>query len=182
MLLNNVNPANEVDKKPLAGGVSGVKVIDDYTLQINLNFPSPNLLNLLADPSCRVFAKEAFEKYGIEMRTKCVGTGPFRVKDVKEGDNVILERNPNYWAVDEYGNRLPYLDALKCTFLKEKKSEFLEFKKGNLDMVYQLPTEMIPEILGNINNAKKRNLDFEMQIAPAMNIFYYGFLHQNDVF
>lgn len=171
-----------IDKKPLPEGVKGVKVLDDYVLQINLVFSSPNFLNILTDPGCRLYPKEALQKYGIEMRTKSVGTGPFKIKNVKEGDNVILERNPNYWAIDEYGNQLPYLDAVKFTFVKEKKSEFMEFKKGNLDMIFRLPTEMIPDILGDMDNAKERKINFDMQICPAMNIFYYGFLHQSDVF
>ena len=171
-----------IDKKPLAEGVKGVKVMNDYKLQVILLFPSPNFLNILTDPGCRLYPKEAFDKYGIDIRTKCVGTGPFRVKNIKEGDNVILERNPNYWRVDEYGNELPYLDIVKFTFVKEKKSEFLEFKKGNLDMIFRLPTEMIPEILDKGDATKDKKSSFEIQIAPAMSVFYYGFLHQSDIF
>jgi len=171
-----------VDKKPLAEGVKGVKVIDEYTLQINLSYPFAGFLNILATPGCWVYPKEAFDKYGIDMRAKCVGTGPFMVKNMREGDNVILERNPNYWGVDENDNQLPYLDYVKFTFVKEKKSEFLEFKKGNLDMVFRLPVEMIPEILGNIDHARDRKTEFDIQIVPALSVFFYGFQHQSNVF
>ncbi|MDQ3047096.1 MAG: ABC transporter substrate-binding protein [Bacteroidota bacterium] len=171
-----------IDKKPLAGGVSGIKVIDDYTLQINLSHPFAGFLNILSTPGAWVYPQEAFEKYGIDMRVKCVGTGPFQVKSVKEGEAVILERNPNYWNVDEHGNQLPYLDAVKFTFIKEKKSELLEFKRGNLDMIFRLPIEMIPDILGELDHAKEGNAPFEMQVVPAMSIFYYGFQHVSDVF
>jgi oligopeptide transport system substrate-binding protein len=171
-----------VDKKPLAGGVSGVKVIDDYTIQITLLNSFAGFLNILSTPGCWVFPKEAVEKYGVDMRAKCVGTGPFQVKSIKEGDAVILERNPNYWNVDEFGNQLPYLDAVKYSFIKEKKSELLDFKRGNLDMVFRLPIEMIPDILGELDHAKEGNASFEMQVVPAMNTFYYGFQHQSDIF
>ncbi|MGQ0827509.1 MAG: ABC transporter substrate-binding protein [Bacteroidota bacterium] len=171
-----------IDKKPLADGVSGIKVIDDYTLQITLLHPFAGFLNILSTPGCWVFPKEAMEKYGVDMRAKCVGTGPFQVKSIKEGDAVILERNPNYWNVDEHGNQLPYLDAVKFTFIKEKKSELLEFKRGNLDMVFRLPIEMIPDILGELDHAKEGNASFEMQVSPAMNTFYYGFQHLSDIF
>jgi peptide/nickel transport system substrate-binding protein len=170
------------DKKAIAGGVSGVKVIDDYTLQITLNRPFAGFLNILSTPGCWVYPQEAYDKYGVDMRAKCVGTGPFEVKSIKEGDAVILERNPNYWNVDEHGNQLPYLDAVKFTFIKEKKSELLEFKRGNLDMIFRLPIEMIPEILGELDHAKEGNQPFEMQVVPAMSIFYYGFQHQGDIF
>jgi len=171
-----------LDKKPIAGGVAGVKVIDDYTLQITLLHPFAGFLNIMSTPGCWVYPQEAFEKYGVDMRAKCVGTGPFQVKSVKEGEAVILERNPNYWNVDEFGNQLPYLDAVKYTFIKEKKSELLEFKRGNLDMIFRLPIEMIPDILGELDHAKEGNQPFEMQVVPAMSIFYYGFQHQSDIF
>lgn len=171
-----------VNKKPLAEGVSGIKVIDDHTLEINMKMPFAGFLNILSTPGCWVFPKEAQEKYGVDMRVKCVGTGPFKVKSIKEGDAVILEKNPEYWAVDENGNKLPYLDVVRTSFIKEKKSELLEFKQGNLDMIYRLPIEMIPEILGDLEKAKERNIDFEMQVSPAMSIFYYGFQHQSNIF
>lgn len=171
-----------VDKKPLAGGVSGVKVIDDYTIQINLVRPFAGFLNILSTPGTWVYPQEAFDKYGVDMRVKCVGTGPFQVKSIKEGEVAILERNPNYWNVDEFGNQLPYLDAVKYSFIKEKKSELLEFKRGNLDMIFRLPIEMIPDILGELDHAKEGNQPFDMQVVPAMSTFYYGFQHQGDVF
>lgn len=171
-----------VNKTPLADGVSGIKVVDDYTLQISLVHPFAGFLNILSTPGCWVFPKEAVEKYGVDMRAKCVGTGPFQVKSIKEGDAVILERNPNYWNVDEHGNQLPYLDAVKFSFIKEKKSELLEFKRGNLDMVFRLPIEMIPDILGELDHAKEGNASFEMQVVPSMNTFYYGFQHVSEIF
>jgi oligopeptide transport system substrate-binding protein len=74
------------------------------------------------------------------------------------------------------------LDGLKFSFIKEKKSELLEFKRGNLDMIFRLPIEMIPNILGDLNTAKEGNAPFEMQVVPAMSTFYYGFQHQSNIF
>lgn len=184
---DRVKGANEyfqstIDKKPLAEGVSGVKIVDDYTIQIDLLHPFAGFLNILSTPGCWVYPSEAADKYGVDMRVKCVGTGPFQVKSIKEGEVAILERNPNYWNVDEHGNQLPYLDAVKFTFIKEKKSELLEFKRGNLDMIFRLPIEMIPDILGELDHAKEGNQPFDMQVVPAMSIFYYGFQHKGDIF
>lgn len=165
------------DKKPLEGGVSGVKVVDDYTLEITLANSFGGFLNILAMPGCYIFPKEALDKYGEDgMRAKAVGTGAFMLKTVKEGEAVILERNPNYWAKDADGNQLPYLDAVRFSFIKEKKQEILEFRKGNLDMLYRIPTENIQDVLGELDKAKE-NPPFELQVTPAMSLFYYGFLH-----
>lgn len=165
------------DKKPLEGGVSGVKTPDDYTVEITLNNSFAGFLNILSMPGCYLFPKEALEKYGEDgMRTKAVGTGAFMLKTVKEGEAVILDRNPDYWAKDADGNQLPYLDAVRFSFVKEKKQEILEFRKGNLDMMYRIPTENLQDVLGEFEKAKE-NKPFELQISPAMATFYYGFLH-----
>ncbi len=42
-----------------------------------------------------------------------VGSGPFRLKDARAGKVVLLERNPEYYAVDKQGVRLPYLDEVQ---------------------------------------------------------------------
>lgn len=167
------------NKKPLKGGIEGVQVIDDYTLQIDLNFPFAGFLNIISHQACWVYPKEAYEEYGAEMRINAIGTGPFRVKKIKESETVILERNPNYWEVDEFENQLPYLDGIKFSFNKEKKAELLEFKKGNLDMVFRLPLEMIDDVVGELDDAKKGgNRPYVMQVVPALTIFYLGFQHK----
>lgn len=167
------------DKKPLEGGVSGITVIDDYTLKIDLNYSFAGFLNIVSHNACYVYPKEAVEEYGVEMRVNCVGTGPFRVKKIKESETVILDRNPSYWNSDEHGNQLPYLDGLKFSFNKEKKAELLEFKKGNLDMVFRLPLEMIGDVVGELEDAKKgANKPYIMQVVPALSVYYLGFQHK----
>lgn len=185
---DRVKGANEYfkstqDKKPLPNGVEGVKVVDENTIQIDLIKPYSGFLNSLGMQYAWIYPKEAFDKYGMEMRTKCVGTGPFTVKEVKEGEAVILARNENYWDVDEHGNQLPYLDAIKITFIKEKKAELLEFRKGNLDFVYQLPLEMIDEVVGELEDAKAGgNPSFQMQVMPSMAVQFLGFQTQMEPF
>ncbi|MGB0882616.1 MAG: ABC transporter substrate-binding protein [Vicingaceae bacterium] len=185
---DKVKGANEYhestnNKAPLEGGISGIKVIDDYTLQIDLNYSFAGFVNILAHNGTYLYPKEAVDAYGDEMRVNCVGTGAFRLKKIKESETVILDRNPEYWDVDEYGNQLPYLDGLKFSFNKEKKAELLEFKKGNLDMIFRLPLEMIDDVVGELEDAKKGgNRPYIMQVEPALSVYYLGFQHQLEPF
>ena len=172
-----------IDKSPLEEGVSGITVIDDYTLKIDLNYSFAGFLNIASHFACVVYPKEAIETYKSDMRINCVGTGPFRLKKIKESETVILDRNPSYWDVDEYGNQLPYLDGLKFSFTKEKKVELLEFKKGKLDMIFQLPLEMIDDVVGELEDARKGgNRPYIMQVEPALSVYYLGFQHQLEPF
>lgn len=163
--------------------LSGVKVIDDYTLQIELEKPFASFLHLLALPFTYAIPKEAVEKYGNEMRAKAVGTGPFIIKAIKEDDVVILTRNPNYWGKDEAGNKLPYLDGVKLTYIKDRKAELLEFTKDNLDLMYRLPLEMTHEIVDVKNDTLVGNYkNFELQTMSSLSVGYYGFQHQDKIF
>lgn len=161
-------------------GVAGVRVIDGHTIVIELVHPSPSMMKILSQPAFWIYPPEAVEAYKHKLRVHAVGTGPFRLKTVKEGEVVILERNHNYWGEDSLGNQLPYLDAVKYTFIKEKTTEMAEFEKGNLDMLFDLPTEEVAKIKGEMTRGEAR--DYQFQSIPSMVIQYYGFQHQSDVF
>jgi peptide/nickel transport system substrate-binding protein len=177
--------ANETFEASKAGKklpVSGVKVLNDSTISIKLNYSDPGFLNILAMPGCYVYPQEAVSKYGADMRVKTVGTGPFVLETVKEGEVIIMKKNPNYWGVDEHGTKLPYLDGIKWTFIREKKSEVLEFKRGNLDMIYRIPVEMFHELMGDLEHAKERKTEFNILSSTALNTNYYGFNCQSPLF
>jgi oligopeptide transport system substrate-binding protein len=164
------------EKGPATGdGVSGVKVLNDSTVEVLLLRPMPTFLGVLATQGCWIYPKEALTKYGDEMRIKCVGTGPFKVKSIREGTEVVLSRNPNYYMFDEWQNRLPYLDIVQFRFIKDKRSEIIAFRNNELDMVFRLPVEMYKDILGELNTAKEHSADFVYQSNPAMSLTYYGF-------
>lgn len=162
--------------------VAGVKVLNDSTLTIKLKYNDASFMNILATPGCFVYPQEAVAKYGADMRIKVVGTGPFALETVKEGEVIIMKKNPNYWGVDGYGTKLPYLDGIKWTFIREKKSEVLEFKSGNLDMIYRIPVEMFHELMGDLEHAKDRKTDFIILNSTALNTNYYGFNCQSNIF
>jgi len=160
-------------------GVSGVKVVDDTTLIIKLKFPFSGFLNMLAMPGCWIYPPEALAKYGEDIRIHPVGTGAFYLETLKEGEVLILKKNKNYYGMDADGNKLPHLDGLKYTFIREKKTEILEFKSGNLDMVYNLPVEFFHDIMGDLEHVKERKTEFQILNSPALSTHYFGF-NTND--
>jgi peptide/nickel transport system substrate-binding protein len=174
--------ASTTKKKPLTGGVAGVKVIDDYTIQISLIRPFASFLAKMATPFTAVFPKEAVDKYGLDMRDHAVGTGPFRIKAIENDESVFLERNPSYWGKDSFGNQLPYLDAIKFSFLHDEKVEMMEFDKGKLEMKYRIPLDMFDEVIDNNGKAKQEYSHFQIQQTVEMSTQFYGFLHSEFPF
>ena len=167
---------------PLPDGVSGIQVIDDYTLHIELEKPFAAFLHLLAMPFTAVFPKEALDKYGVEMRVKTVGTGPYKLKSLRDKETVFLIKNENYWGKDEFGNQLPYMDGIKVSFIGDRKSELLEFQKGNLDMLFRLPLELKDDVISRNDSLNEGYDQFTLQVIPNLSIQYYGFLHPDTLF
>lgn len=166
--------ASANDEAP--GGVKGLEVLDPYTLRITLLNPWPGFLQVLAHQGCWIWPKEAVEHYAKEVHWHPVGTGPFRLKAFRKGEALIMERNPHYWEVDEAGNRLPFLDAIRYTFLQDKGKELDEFEKGHLSVIYELPIDRT-EILRT--GADK---GFQVQSVPGLTVQYYGFNMRKEPF
>jgi peptide/nickel transport system substrate-binding protein len=158
--------------------LEGVKVINDYTLQIHLNEPFAPFIYMLASPFTAVFPKEAYEKYGAKMR---IGTGPFILEQLEPNKKVTLKRNPDYYRHDKFGNQLPYLDSVHVSFMPDKEQEVQAFNKGDLDMVYNLPTESIIRILETKKNAPEHK-KYIKQRTPEMSVQYYEFLTSEGIF
>ncbi|MBI1782923.1 MAG: ABC transporter substrate-binding protein, partial [Sphingobacteriales bacterium] len=155
----------------------GFKATDDSTFQLKLTKPFHPILGLLSMQYCSMVPKEVVEKYGKEFRRHPCGTGPFRLKEWAEGQALILTKNENYFEQDEYGRRLPYLDAIKISFLDSKATEFLEFQQGRLDFIDDIDASFKDEILTKKGALRKDWIGrIELQKHPYLNIGYLGML------
>ena len=87
-------------KEVLAGeskDISGVRVIDDYTLEVTIDAPKSYFLYKLSYPTGFVVDRTNVESGG-EWWHSPNGTGPFRLKQWDENELVVLERNEFYYG------------------------------------------------------------------------------------
>lgn len=161
---------NSVDK------AGPFKAVDDSTFQLKLQKPFRPMLGILTMQYCSVIPEEAVKKYGANFRSHPVGTGPFMLKNWKEGTALILVKNPDYFEKD--GNQqLPYLDGLKVSFIDNKKTEFLSFKQKELDFISGLDGSYIDEVLNENGDLKGELKDkFRLLKTGYLNTEYLGFL------
>jgi len=165
-----------------ADDVSGIKVIDDYTLQIELKLSFSAFDKLITHNGLSVFPKEAYEKYGAAIITNPVGTGAFTLETLAE-DKIVLVRNPNYWRTDEFNNPLPFLDKVTMTYSQDKADELLSFRAEEIDLVLDIPVEEIENVLGTLREAQEgKNVKHKVDSKTSMSINYYGFSHNSEVF
>ncbi len=77
--------------------ISGVKVIDDSTLQITIDAPKAYFLAKLTYPTAYVLDRENVEAGGRTWTDSPNGTGPFKLKEYRIGERIILERNEEFY-------------------------------------------------------------------------------------
>jgi len=151
--------------------------LNDSTFLIRLKQPFPPLMSLLTAQYCSVVPHEVVEHYGKDFRSHPIGTGPFQFKYWKEGEVMVLLKNEHYWEKDNQGKMLPYLDAVKATFISDKQTAFMEFIKKKLDFFNGINGSYRDDILtkgGHITQKYKGK--FKMNIAPFLNTEYLGIL------
>jgi len=161
---------------------SGFWAPNDSTLIIQLKKPFPGFLGVLTMPYCVVLAPEVVRYYGQDYRSHPIGTGPFYLKNWREGEKLVLRRNPNYFETDDKGNHLPYIEGIAIRFITDKQSEFLEFRKGRLDFISGVHQSYKDELLTHDGELRERyRALITMQKAPYLNTEYLGFLVDSNL-
>jgi peptide/nickel transport system substrate-binding protein len=73
--------------------------------------------------------------YGINWKPEdIVCSGPFRIKEYKSGDYILLDRNPYFCEVDTNGTRLPYFDNIVFTIVPDRHAISLRFLSSECDV------------------------------------------------
>jgi oligopeptide transport system substrate-binding protein len=158
-------------------GKEAFVAVNDSTFSVRLTKPFPPLLAMLTAQYCSVVPKEVVEFYGKDFRAHPIGTGPFKFKYWKESEVLVLLKNEKYWEKDAQGNRLPYLDAVRATFINDKQTAFMEFIKKNLDFFNDIDGSYRDDILTKTGHiTKKYQGQFQFISRPYLCTEYLGML------
>jgi peptide/nickel transport system substrate-binding protein len=118
--------------------VTGVDVVDDSTVRLNLSAPFAPLLAQLADRAGMMVSPKAAQAEGDKFGSKPVCSGPFRFVERVAQDRIVLERYPNYWNKGEiHFDKIVYLPIVDATV------RLANLKSGQLDFIERVGTSDI---------------------------------------
>ncbi|HYE81794.1 MAG TPA: peptide ABC transporter substrate-binding protein [Clostridia bacterium] len=118
----------------------GVKAIDDKTLEIKILNPTSYFVSTLDLPCFYPVKKEFVEKNGIDFAAsadKILSNGPFVIKDWKHEQEIVFEKNPEYWDKDSIK-----LDAVKILLVSDPNTALAMFENGEIDFC-DIPTALV---------------------------------------
>lgn len=142
-----------------ADNVSGVRVIDNRTLQITIDAPKAYFLSKLTHPVAYVVDQNNVETGDNWWHTPD-GTGPFKLTQWDSGVRIVLERNDNYYR------GVAKLESVVFLFQGDSMTMY---ENGGIDIV-GVGVADIDRVLDPDNSLNK-----ELVYTPELSFYYIGF-------
>ena len=154
----------QVDPKQ---GLTGVKAIDDYTLEVKLRYAFAEFPQTLGHTVAAATPVEYIDEVGAKAYgKKPVGTGPYMVESWKNNQSVQLVKNPDYWDTENTG----WVDNINMPIILESSTEWLEFQKGTTDYTNVPPGQ----VAAAENNAKVKSGEWTAKRWPTLAVYFIG--------
>jgi peptide/nickel transport system substrate-binding protein len=108
--------------------VESIDATDPHSVIFRLKRPQPSLLLMLASGYAPIYPAHVPLS---ELRTKCVGTGPFKLKEYRQGELIELVKNSDYFVKGR-----PYLDGIRYTIIKDRGTRYSAVQTGRQDIPF----------------------------------------------
>ena len=153
-------------------GLTGVKAIGDWTIQVTLKYPFAEFPASLGHPILSVWPVDYAMKEGLKtFEQKPIGTGPYMVSKWVHNQEVDLVKNPNWW--NKSATNGPFVDTIHMPEFTDPSTEWLAFQAGNIDFT-SVPTGQVQSSTAMANSkgwiAKK---------WPDLGLYFIG-INQKD--
>jgi peptide/nickel transport system substrate-binding protein len=136
--LEDVDP---VTGQPIVRQVK-VERVDAYRVRYTLPYPWAYFFDTLGQSIYPKHVLEAAVNDGrfasmwdksVDPR-EVIGCGMYRLDSYRDGERVILKRNPTYFRINSFGDRMPYIDRIVYSILRGSDLARDAFKEGRLDL------------------------------------------------
>ena len=129
--------------------LDSVKVIDDYTIEINLIEPYGGFLSTIAYTVGFIVDKDYVEEHGgvvadtenEYLKLNPMGTGPYMLDHWTRNTELVLVKNPNYWG----GWDGKHVDKVVIKYANEAATRILALKNGDADIAV-IPNENLVDL------------------------------------
>ena len=116
-----------------AKSVSGVKVVNQRTIQITLEKPDAAFLYTMAMPFTSVMSQAWCARVGAQIDHKPLGTGPYVIQSWTPGREIVAARNPNFASQGRKGQQ--YVDTMSFLFSSSADAALGSLGHGQVDVL-----------------------------------------------
>jgi oligopeptide transport system substrate-binding protein len=142
----------------------GVAAIDDRTLVITLERPTPYLLSLLTHPSTFPVHPGSLAAHGDDFTRpgNLLSNGAYKLDRWEPGSVIVLSRNEYYW-----NNAGTAIDEVQHHVVTQEMTELNRYRAGELHVTGSVPPDSFDKL--------RRERPDELHVAPYLGVYYYGY-------
>ena len=132
-----MDPANESENAPNYEDVESITVIDDHTVEFKLSAPNVAFLDYMTMPILPKHLLEGENMQESDFFRAPVGTGPFKLAKWDEGQQIVLEKNEDYFAGPAK------IDSIIFKIVSDDNAKALQLKSGELNLAQVTPKDAV---------------------------------------
>jgi glutathione transport system substrate-binding protein len=164
------NPENKLKRYGLYNNnIAKTEAVDDYTARITLKTPFSPFIAQLAHPSTVMISPTALTKYGKDIASNPVGTGPFKFVEWQRTDYLKVAKFDGYWK-----KGYPKVDTITWKPVVDNNARAALMQTGEAHFTFPLPYEQA-ELL-------KSKPELEVVAAPSIVLRYLSMNTQQKPF
>ncbi|WP_295807060.1 peptide ABC transporter substrate-binding protein [uncultured Nitratireductor sp.] len=162
-ILYPIKNAEAINKGEMEPDQMGVKAVDDRTLEITLEQPTPFFLELLTHQTGLPVNPGAVEEHGTDFvqPENIVTNGAYKLVSFTPGDKIVMEKNENFHEADSV-----QIDRIEYIPFEDRATCVRRFEAGEVMSCSDLPTEQIKSM--------KERLGDQVRISPYLGTYYYA--------
>ena len=141
----------------------GARAVDDLTLEVTLNAPTPYFLEMLTHQATYPVNKASMDKLGADWVKpgNLVSNGAYTLAEWVPNDHIKLVRNPKFWDADTVK-----IDVVNYIPTEDRSSAMKRFEAGELDSYDDLPTEQLADL--------KAKFGDQIRVGPYLGTYYFS--------
>jgi glutathione transport system substrate-binding protein len=164
------NPDNKLKRYGLYNNnIAKTEVVDDYTARITLKTPFSPFIAQLAHPSTVMISPTALTKYGKDIASNPVGTGPFKFVEWQRTDYLKVAKFDGYWR-----KGYPKVDTITWKPVVDNNARAALMQTGEAHFTFPLPYEQADML--------KTKPELEVVAAPSIVLRYLSMNTQQKPF
>lgn len=153
-----------------AGEIEKIEVLSDYSFKITWkNQFAPFFINATTAFLAPIDVS-VLDDNGENFEKNPSGSGPLKLTKINRGDSLIYEPFADY----DWENGKAGFDSVKFRFIPDEETRILEFKKGNIDVLLNVPYQYIAEL--------EKDSAVSIERVPGDILSYLGWNNKHPLF
>ena len=142
----------------------GIKAVDDMTFEVQLNAPTPYILEMLTHQATYAVSKANVEAKGADFVKpgNLVSNGAYTLTEFIPNDHIKLTKNANFFDAANVA-----IDTINYIPTEDRSTAVKRFEAGELDLNDDIPTEQLTDL--------KAKFGDQIRIGPYLGTYYYAF-------